>query len=308
MWDSPDGLDWQRIPHDDAVFGTSGEVRHVVAASFGLVAVGVAAPTEGEEEVVVSWVSADGSEWIRSPLGVGVPPPWSDPLSVATTRMDVIAWSDLVVAVGALDRGEEWTYRPAIWITADGITWETITDGSGGTIPVSEGDDAMLAAVAPYADGLIAVGWLGDVAQLRASPAIWTSQNGRDWELGPDGFFEEKPEMGYTTLATTTDRMVLASSFDRSGNLFGSADAGASWYPLGTVDGGLGVEVAETEGDRMFFTINDVDTLGDVVITAGRTLKYSGDGDFEGTCMWDPRPSAGACRTDAAIWIGEWEE
>jgi hypothetical protein len=308
VWTSPDGREWQRVPHDDAVFGSSGEVRHVVAASFGLVAVGVAAPAEGEEEEVMAWVSADGSEWIRSPIGIGVPPPWSDPLSVATTRMDVTAWNDLVVVVGALDRGEEWTYRPAVWITADGITWETITDGSGGTIPIPEEDDATLAAVAPYGDGLMAMGWSGDVANWRTSPTIWTSQNGRDWQMGPGAFFPEQPGMSYATLLTTADRTVLASSFDKGGDLFGSADGGASWHLLGTVDGGLGVEAAETEGDRIFFTINDVDALGDVVIAAGRTLKYSGAGDFAGTCMWDPRPSAGACRTDAAVWIGTWEE
>jgi hypothetical protein len=231
-----------------------------------------------------------------------------DHLGWVNTRLDVVVWEDLVVAVGALDRGGDWTYRPAVWITDDGITWETIAEATGGTIPLPDGDDAALVAVAPYLDGLVAIGLSGDVAR---SPdyAVWTSQDGRDWQLGASEFFTEEPAWGFAAIVTVADRMVLAVSDNADGRLFGSSDAGASWHPLGTVNGGIGSEAAETEGERIYFTINDLNVYGDVVIAAGRTLAYSGSDDFEGRCYWDPGDgSAGACRTDAAVWIGTWEE
>lgn len=308
VWVSSDGVDWRRVPHDDAVFGTSGEIRHVVGASFGLVAVGAAAAGEGADEEVVAWVSPDGSEWTRSPLGHGAEAFALDYLGWANTRLDVVAWEDLVVAVGALDRDGDWTYRPAVWITDDGITWETIGDDSAEAISTPDGDDATLVAVAPYEDGLVAIGFTGDVARY-PDYAMWTSQVGRDWQLGASEFFTEEPPWGFPALMAVADRMVLATSDPQSGTLFGSSDDGASWHPLGTVEGGSGSELAETEGDGFYWTVNDLGSFGDVVVAAGRTLAYSGSGDFGGRCSWDRGDgSAGACRTDAAVWIGTWEE
>ena len=64
-WTSTDGLDWQRVPHDEAVFGgEAGQWMHsVTEAGAGLIAVG----REGlyDEGSAAVWTSPDGITWRR---------------------------------------------------------------------------------------------------------------------------------------------------------------------------------------------------------------------------------------------------
>ena len=61
VWASPDGENWRRIRHDEAVFGTRQQMRSVVTSDQGLVAVGF----DVEAGASVVWTSTDGDSWTR---------------------------------------------------------------------------------------------------------------------------------------------------------------------------------------------------------------------------------------------------
>jgi hypothetical protein len=65
VWTSPDGLVWSRVPHDEAVFGGSGDqsMRGVTAGGPGLVAVGL--DLSGGDLDAAVWTSPDGLVWSR---------------------------------------------------------------------------------------------------------------------------------------------------------------------------------------------------------------------------------------------------
>jgi hypothetical protein len=73
VWTSPDGLTWSRVPHDAAVFATSGDrgdgdeqMLGVIAGGPGLVAVGSDAGEQCGSDSAV-WTSRDGFTWSRVP-------------------------------------------------------------------------------------------------------------------------------------------------------------------------------------------------------------------------------------------------
>ena len=65
VWTSSDGITWNRVPHDEAVFGGSEhqQMLSVTAGGPGLVAVGVET-SRGDEDAAV-WTSPDGITWAR---------------------------------------------------------------------------------------------------------------------------------------------------------------------------------------------------------------------------------------------------
>jgi hypothetical protein len=73
VWTSPDGFTWSRVPHDAAVFATSGDLGDmheqmlgVIAGGPGLVAVGTDAGDQCGSDSAV-WTSPDGFTWSRVP-------------------------------------------------------------------------------------------------------------------------------------------------------------------------------------------------------------------------------------------------
>ena len=69
VWISSDGRAWERVPHDEAVFGGPGwqGIGGVTWSGDGFVAVGHDTPPDNERSRVAIWISADGRDWGRLP-------------------------------------------------------------------------------------------------------------------------------------------------------------------------------------------------------------------------------------------------
>ena len=72
VWTSPDGITWERVPHDEAVFGGPQDqiMWAVVPAGPGLVAVGQAGEgvgAGGPDQPAAVWTSTNGRDWSRVP-------------------------------------------------------------------------------------------------------------------------------------------------------------------------------------------------------------------------------------------------
>ncbi|MCH7669852.1 MAG: hypothetical protein IIC71_11745 [Acidobacteria bacterium] len=72
VWTSSNGIDWARVPDDEAAFGGSGSqaMFSVAASESRLVAVGYDA-SGGDADAAV-WRSSDGITWARVPHDEGV--------------------------------------------------------------------------------------------------------------------------------------------------------------------------------------------------------------------------------------------
>ena len=159
VWTSPDGLSWQRVPHDEAVFG-NGAMVSVVAGGPGFVAVG----SEGPRAAV--WTSTDGVAWQRVPhdetVFSGNGRQWMTSLTVGGPGL---------VAVGR-DFGSS---AAAVWTSADGFVWQRV--------PHDEavfGNSSMRSVVAG-GPGLVAVG----VDEARGAAGVWTSTSNLSWQRLP---------------------------------------------------------------------------------------------------------------------------
>jgi hypothetical protein len=63
IWTSSDGANWEKVPHDEEVFGDTGtRIRSVTQGPNGLIAAGTTV------DGVTIWSSADGRIWKRTPL------------------------------------------------------------------------------------------------------------------------------------------------------------------------------------------------------------------------------------------------
>jgi hypothetical protein len=69
VWTSVDGITWARVPHDDALFGATGNQRmqSVTVTDAGLVAVGADGGFYATRGEAVVWTSVDGLTWARVP-------------------------------------------------------------------------------------------------------------------------------------------------------------------------------------------------------------------------------------------------
>jgi hypothetical protein len=308
VWWSDDGEVWTRVRHDDGVFGAEASVaRHVLAAPFGFVAIGEVGDDPLERQVV-SWLSTDGGTWTQTGVLGGPDVFAEDYLGFAGPRLDAVIWNDVVIVVGSGDLGRTGTWRPAIWTTSDGTQWEMVPDDGGGTIEVDPEDaGATMVSVTATADGLIALGWSGPEVGYagRQRPVTWTSSDARTWVLAQSVVYAEDPQAGMAVIAESSGHLVFAVSDGDAGMVFGSADAGDTWHPIGELDGGIGAELAAVDADQIYWTINDLVPVGDSMVAVGRTGVWSRADDLGGRCSWDESVS---CRTDAAFWIGNWTE
>jgi hypothetical protein len=154
IWTSVDGFVWDRVPHDEDLFGGVGNQAAVSVAVVGtrVVAVGVERSSDIDAAV---WTSEDGIVWQRVP---------NDQEALSEGEMwDVTVGGPGLVSVGWIGWVGGQNSDAAIWTSADGITWERIPhdeDLFGGV---------EMWGVAAGGPGLVAVGSDGPDA------AVWTS-------------------------------------------------------------------------------------------------------------------------------------
>ena len=125
VWTSEDGTTWNRVPHDDEVFGAVGSGRLTAASAVttggpGLVVVGFEA--RDGASVALAWLSADGLAWTRVEV--------DDPRERGATGLylqAIVDTDDGLVAVG-MERGGP-TDAPeylAAWGSVDAAEWAPI--------------------------------------------------------------------------------------------------------------------------------------------------------------------------------------
>lgn len=211
VWVSTDGISWQRIPHDEEVFGGPGsqDILDVVEGGPGLVAVGIIdhayygarrSPQEFRPDEFATiygletrferddldaavWTSADGIVWQRVEDADGIfsgPADGSSADSGDFGMEAVTVGEGLIVAVGSA-HGDA-----AVWVSSDGVSWERVPH-----------DDAVLGGpsgqwmhdVVYTGERFVAVGT--DLNQAETGEGImrgsvWTSEDGYNWSRVPN--------------------------------------------------------------------------------------------------------------------------
>jgi len=180
VWTSLDGITWDRVPHDEAVFGGAifggATMFSVTAGGPGLVAVG----EDGDAGAAV-WTSPDGINWSR----VHDEAVFGESVLEGVMRSVTVGGPGLV-AVGGDRSGQGATSNAVVWTSVDGITWARVphSDAIFGRKEVNRCCTSM-SSVTVGGPGLVAVGldWPGDGEDERA--AVWTSVDGIDWSRVP---------------------------------------------------------------------------------------------------------------------------
>ena len=148
IWRSSDGVAWERIAGDDAVFGGEGAQYGYEVAARGDVIVVVGTAGSSGDERPLAWTSVDtGETWQRIELE-GTGRAWA----VAVTDDRFVAGGD------------------GIWTSGDGVDWRPVADDAGAFGIVS---------IAHSERGFVAVGNSDNQA------AVWTSQDGEVWQRVP---------------------------------------------------------------------------------------------------------------------------
>ncbi len=247
VWVSPDGLRWERVPHDEEVFGGEGDqtMRSVVQISGALVAVGASG---GD---AAAWVSRDGRRWIRARVNGTASGTGDEPSELN----DVVLAGGGLVAVGGvgLDWGNSglgsWTFRPAaepaMWFSTDGTVWNRVL------APTAEGQSrgplaGSLTVIAAGRGGLVAIG------AGRVGPVVWTSQDSSEWRALDAEFLDESTAFHVVVddLAWDGDRLVAVGRYQGTTPGYGwapirvaiwvSVDGGTTWELGSEVDVALG--------------------------------------------------------------------
>jgi hypothetical protein len=164
IWISPDGTTWNRVEHDDAVFGGSSDdewfnAYAVASGGAGYVAVGEIDSSERHTGAV--WFSPDGHTWelvIDQPAFTG-----------PVTLDDVVAIEAGYVAVG--DDLKDGT--PLIWFSSDGRIWSQLetddlpaVEGAVGLDKItSDGNTIMVVGRQDFGDDSRHIVWQGTIHQ-----------------------------------------------------------------------------------------------------------------------------------------------
>ena len=273
VWTSTDGVEWLRVPHDEAVFGGSKFYRMsaVTRGGPGLVVVGRSEESgpdglnlEGESVDIDAavWTSVDGTTWSRV----------EDPAVLGGERQqemaDVTAGGPGLVAVGREGTGYWWDNSrqdAAVWTSVDGVHWSRVSHDEE---VFSIAGEPVMRSIAAGGPGLVAVGWSSP--NFSPSPG-WTSVDGHTWSVvapeelaGIDATSVVATAGGHGVVAVgyrenrgglqTSQVMAVASGDGRTWSeipLDPSSEPGGNWLPEAvTVDGdrivGIGFTIERT--------------------------------------------------------------
>jgi hypothetical protein len=172
VWTSSNGIDWTRVPDDDAVFGGSGSqaMFGVAASESGLVAVGYDA-SGGDADAAV-WTSSDGTSWTRVAHDESVFGGADD-----QDMLSITAGGPGFVAVG--DDYASGESDGAVWTSPDGVTWKRVTGAALGGV-----DTQIIESVAAAGSDLVAVGY--EYSGSDWDGVVWMSSDGASWTRAAD--------------------------------------------------------------------------------------------------------------------------
>jgi len=269
VWWSVDGLTWNRVPHDETVFGGPGSQKmvSVAAAGPGLVAVGWDT-LDGDADAAIWW-SPDGLTWNRVPhdeiVFGGLDGQWMN---------SVLAAGPGLLAVGQDRSGGDGD--AAVWWSLDGLTWSRIPHDE--TVFGGPGYQSML-SIAVAGPGLVAAGW--DTSRESWDAAIWWSLDGLTWNRIPhDETVFGGPDGQWMNSVVATGPGLVAVGQDRSG---GDSDA-AVWLavPAGSING-IGTpptlsfaDIASALTTDGYFVEQGVDATNSVLSDAVADARLSG--------------------------------
>ena len=174
FWTSADGATWTPVPDDPVTFANA-EVRTIVAADGGYVALGWVGPAR-EVSGSVAWTSVDGLHWTRL-----------DQASLIGARVAAatIAPFGGLVAVGS-DLADD---EALVWTSADGRSWTRAPSE-----PSRKHDwKTRMTDVTSVGNELVAVGnYLG---YQYGTATSWVSTDGLHWEQARSAPVQEQGEM-----------------------------------------------------------------------------------------------------------------
>lgn len=209
VWSSADGAVWERVGHDEAVFGGPGDQRAEAVAAApggggGWVAVGTDAGV-GDGDAAV-WRSADGRSWERVADDGGLGGPGSQ------AALDVTVGPGGLTAVGVGDGSAQ------SWTSSDGGAWTPLPIGDGVAAAGVAADERAVAAGSAAADGLDA--------------AVWRRSEGPSWERQEGGELSGPLDQELAAVAVGDALAVAVGATNLGGGddaaVWSSAD-GAAW-------------------------------------------------------------------------------
>jgi class 3 adenylate cyclase len=168
VWISSDGVEWTRVPHDEAVFGGSQDqvLQRVTATASGFVAVG--SDSSGGDHDAAVWFTTDGVSWVREGREQQALEGDAD-----QQMRDAVALEDgRLVAVGY--DGLKGDYDAAAWIGTRG-RWRRIPIPAA----VARGPgDQIMTSVTAFEGGLVVS---GREIQGGIDGVIWYVTEGGKW-------------------------------------------------------------------------------------------------------------------------------
>lgn len=341
VWISIDGIDWNRILHDEAVFGAprGGVVMSdVTAGGPGFVAVGSIwnwPGTQTSQPIVeaAAWTSADGEVWTRI-ADIGLQ---SDAALVSMNS--VTSGGPGLIAVGWDFDYETYEGNAVVWTSVDGLSWNRVPEQG------TEFSRALMSDIAPYNGGYVAVGagrghmfvgTRGCTGEEECPAAAWTSPDGIVWTRAESDAFAG--DWGQMNFVATSGTHIVAGGVQGEAAIW-TYDPDAKWARVprsGPLFGGGVIEILAVviDGDDVvgvgyranWESINDQETFdeGDAVVwvspdRGGTWYRAPTDPAF--TKYTDPLARMndimlvdggflviGSVGDDAAVWIAEWTD